>query len=206
MYNDRILRIYTDGGCSGNQHDENLGGWGAVLEFATASKELYGSQRNTTNNRMEMTALLRAFEAIKKEGQTIQVFSDSSYLMDCFRKGWYKGWQRNGWMTSKKTPVENRDLWEALLPYLERHDIRFFRVKGHVNLNSEVTDFGKLYQNFVKWNGPEFTYDDFLYVTERNNRADALVNMGIDELRAEGGPAGEEEDLTDGPAGEEESE
>ena len=88
MRDDRILRIYTDGGCSGNQSDQNLGGWGAILEFGSAKKELYGSERNTTNNRMEMTALLEAFRAIKKDGQTIQVFSDSSYLMDCFRKKW----------------------------------------------------------------------------------------------------------------------
>ena len=183
MRNDNILRIYTDGGCSGNQNDENLGGWGAVLEYAAASKELYGAERNTTNNRMEMTALLRAFEAIKKDGQSIQVFSDSSYLMDCFRKGWYRNWQKNGWMTSGKKPVENQDLWQALLPYLDRHDIRFYRVKGHVNLNSQVTDFDKLYEKFLEWNGPEFSYEDFLYVTEKNNRADALANEGIDSLR-----------------------
>ena len=183
MFNDKILRIYTDGGCAGNQNDENLGGWGAVLEFGSASKELFGCERNTTNNRMEMTALLRAFEAIKKEGQTIQVFSDSSYLMDCFRKGWYKGWQKNGWKTSKKTPVENQDLWQALIPYLDRHEIRFYRVKGHVNLNSQVTDFDALYEKFLEWNGADFSYEDFMYVTEKNNQADALANKGIDSLR-----------------------
>ena len=183
MHNDRILRIYTDGGCAGNQSEENLGGWGAILEYGSASKELYGCERNTTNNRMEMTALLRAFEAIKKEGQTIQVFSDSSYLMDCFRKGWYKGWLANGWKTAGKKPVENQDLWQALLPYLDRHRIRFFRVKGHVNINSEQTDFRKLYEKFLEWNGAEFSYEDFLYVTEKNNRADALANEGIDSLR-----------------------
>ena len=183
MFNDKILRIYTDGGCAGNQNDENLGGWGAVLEFGSASKELFGCERNTTNNRMEMTALLRAFEAIKKEGQTIQVFSDSSYLMDCFRKGWYKGWQKNGWKTSKKTPVENQDLWQALIPYLDQHEIRFYRVKGHVNLNSQVTDFDELYEKFLEWNGADFSYEDFMYVTEKNNQADALANKGIDSLR-----------------------
>lgn len=183
MFNDKILRVYTDGGCAGNQNDENLGGWGAVLEFGSASKELFGCERNTTNNRMEMTALLRAFEAIKKEGQTIQVFSDSSYLMDCFRKGWYKGWQKNGWKTSKKTPVENQDLWQALIPYLDRHEIRFYRVKGHVNLNSQVTDFDELYEKFLEWNGADFSYEDFMYVTEKNNQADALANKGIDSLR-----------------------
>ena len=182
-YNDKILRIYTDGGCAGNQNDENLGGWGAVLEFGSASKELFGAEPDTTNNRMEMTALLEAFRAVKKPNQTIYVFSDSSYLMDCFRKGWYKNWQKNGWKTAKKTPVENRDLWEQLIPYLDQHQISFFRVKGHVNLDNPQTNTEKLFQKFQEWNGPDFSYDDFVHVTEKNNRCDALANQGIDSLR-----------------------
>jgi len=183
MRNDRILRIYTDGGCAGNQNEENLGGWGAVLEYGSASKELFGAEANTTNNRMEMTALLEAFRAIRKDGQTIQVFSDSSYLMDCFRKGWYRGWLTNGWKTAKKTPVENRDLWQELLPYLNRHDIQFYRVKGHVNLDHPSADAEKLFAKFRSWNGEQFTMEDFRYVTEKNNQADALANRGIDSLR-----------------------
>lgn len=183
MKNDRILRIYTDGGCSGNQNDENLGGWGAVMEYGAAVKELYGSERNTTNNRMEMTALLEAFKAIKKERQTIHVFSDSSYLMDCFRKKWYANWQKNGWKTAGKKPVENMDLWKQLIPYTQRHDISFYRVKGHVNLKSSVIDAEKLYQKFKDWNGSEFSFEEFKYITEKNNRADKLANIGIDELR-----------------------
>ena len=185
MRNDKVLRIYTDGGCSGNQSDENLGGWGAILEYGPAVKELYGSEPNTTNNRMEMTALLEAFRAIKKEGQLIQVFSDSSYLMDCFRKKWYENWQKNGWKNAQKKPVENQDLWKELLPYLEQHDIRFYRVKGHVNLQSQSVDFDKLYEKFCEWNGTEFSYEEFEYIIEKNNRADALANIGIDEIREE---------------------
>jgi len=183
MREDKVLRIYTDGGCSGNQNEENLGGWGAILEFGSAVKELYGGEANTTNNRMEMTALLEAFRAIRKPGQSIQVFSDSSYLMNCFRDKWYEKWQQNGWKTSGKKPVENRDLWEGLLPFLNQHNIRFFRVKGHVNLNSVQTDFDKLYEKFCEWNGTEFSFEEFKYITEKNNRADELANIGIDELR-----------------------
>lgn len=84
---------------------------------------------------MEMTGLLQALRAIKKPGQTIEVFCDSSYLMDCFRQKWYERWVKNGWMTSSKKPVENRELWEALLPFLDEHDISFYRVKGHVNVD-----------------------------------------------------------------------
>lgn len=179
------LRIYTDGGCSGNQSDTNIGGWGAILEYGRHQKELYGSEANTTNNRMEMTALLSALNALKKDGQQIEVFSDSSYLMDCFRQGWYKAWQKNGWMTSGKKPVENKDLWEKLLAQTARHSIRFYRVKGHVNLSSKTLKLDPLYEKFKEWNGTAFTLDEFKYITEMNNRADKLANIGIDELREE---------------------
>ena len=172
-----ILRIYTDGGCRGNQSDENIGGWGSVLEYAGHTKELSGGAVNTTNNVMEMTALIEAFKAITKEGQTIEVFSDSSYLMDCFRKKWYVKWQQNGWKTSKKEPVEHREMWEELLSYLDIHDISFYRVKGHVNVD-KVTD--KDYMKFIEWNGHDFSYDDFIHVTEMNNRCDELANIAMD--------------------------
>ena len=172
-----ILKIYTDGACSGNQNSENIGGWGAILEYGSHRKELYGGELNTTNNRMEMMALLRAFEALKLEGQTIWVFSDSSYLMNCFRDKWYEKWLRNGWKTAGKKDVENQDLWKALLPFLEKHDIRFFRVKGHVDPDKKGTDMDKLYRTFLDWNGPGFTKEDFLYVTQMNNRADELANQ-----------------------------
>lgn len=183
MKNDKILRIYTDGGCSGNQSSENIGGWGAILEFAGHRKELRGGELNTTNNRMEMTALLQALLAVKKPDQQIHVYSDSSYLMDCFRKKWYVNWRKNGWKTSQKKPVENRDLWEALLPFLDKHELSFFRVKGHVNLSSPSTNSDKIYEKFLEWNGSEYSFEDFKYVTEMNNRADELANIAMDELR-----------------------
>lgn len=178
-----VLQIHTDGACSGNQYDSNIGGWGAILEYAGHEKELWGGEKNTTNNRMEMTALLSAFRALKKEGLTIMAFSDSSYLMDCFRKKWYVKWQKNGWKTSQKKPVENKDLWEALLPYLKVHDIEFFRVKGHVDLENPSTDVDGRYEKFLKWNGSRFSKEDFIHATEMNNRADALANKGMDRLR-----------------------
>jgi len=183
MIRKKILKIYTDGGCSGNQNEENFGGWGAIMEFGPYLKEMFGSEANTTNNRMEMTALLEAFRAIKKPDQTIYVFSDSAYLMDCFRKKWYLKWLRNGWKTTSKTPVENRDLWEALIPFLQEHDISFFRVKGHVSPDSPAVNMDKLYSTFVEWNGADFSLEDFRHVTEMNNRADALANKGIEKVR-----------------------
>jgi ribonuclease HI len=179
----KILRIYTDGACSGNQNETNIGGWGAVLEYGDVQKELHGGDINTTNNKMELTAVIEALSALKKNNQTIQIFSDSSYVMDCFRKKWYVTWQKNGWMTSKKTPVENRELWERLIELVSAHSVSFYRVKGHVDLDHPNTQINKLYQKFKEWNSSSFTMDDFRYVTKMNNRADELANIGMDAFR-----------------------
>ncbi len=179
----KTINIYTDGACSGNQNAANLGGWGALLEYGEYKKEIFGGEANTTNNRMEMTALIYALRAVNKPGQTIRVFSDSSYLVNCFREKWFEGWVRNGWKTSKKTDVENRDLWEELLMLIRLHHVSFYRVKGHVNLDSPHTDAESLYRKFLEWNGPSFTMEDFVSVTKKNNRADALANKGIDSRK-----------------------
>ncbi len=171
--------LYTDGACSGNQNKENIGGWGALLEYKHHKREIFGGEFNTSNNRMEMTALIKALEAINKANQKIEVYSDSSYLVECFRKKWYLKWQSNGWQSSKKTDVENRDLWERLFVLVQRHQVSFFRVKGHVNLNNKNTNIEKLYKKFLEWNGNNFTKDDFIAITEKNNIADALANKGI---------------------------
>ena len=123
-------------------------------------------------------------KALKRDGLVVEVFSDSSYVMNCFRDKWYVGWQKNGWKNSKKQPVENRELWEELLALVEKHKVSFYRVKGHVSIEkSTEAALEKLYEKFAEWNGARFSYEDFLYVTERNNRADELANMGIDEIR-----------------------
>jgi len=178
------LRIYTDGGCSGNQSSENFGGWGAVLEFGDNMKELHGGEVNTTNNRMELTAVIEAFRALKREGLEIQVFTDSSYVASCFRDRWYVGWEKNGWVNAAKKPVENQELWKELISLVKKHNVRFYRVKGHVNLKSKTTDFKKLYDKFTEWNGESFDFDDFKYITTMNNRVDELANVGIDEMKA----------------------
>lgn len=178
-----ILRIYTDGACSGNQSDENVGGWGAVLEYGEHRKELFGGQVNTTNNRMELTAVIEALKALKSPGQTIQIFTDSSYVANCFREKWYESWEKNRWRNAAKKSVENQELWKELLALVRQHETRFFRVKGHVNLNSKSTNFDALYEKFLQWNGMDFSFEDFKYVTEMNNLADELANRGIDANR-----------------------
>ncbi|MDR0852004.1 MAG: ribonuclease HI [Clostridiales Family XIII bacterium] len=177
------VNIYTDGACSGNQYASNTGGWGGVLEYGKHKKEIHGGEINTTNNRMEMMALIAALSELKRSGQFIRVFSDSSYLMNCFRAKWYEKWQKNGWLNSKKEPVENRDLWEKLLPFLQEHDFRFYLVKGHLPLKGEGTALNTAYAKFKAHNGDGFSYEEFLYVVQMNNRADELANIGITEQK-----------------------
>ena len=179
----KCINIYTDGACSGNQYDENIGGWGAILEYGEHQKELWGGEVNTTNNRMEMTALLEALKSLTQDDLTLKVFSDSSYLIECFTKKWYIKWQMNGWMTSSKTPVENKELWEALLQQINRQkDIQFCRIKGHLNPERK-NEMEKWFKKFIEWNGSHFTREDFEYTTKMNIRADALANLGMEKLK-----------------------
>ena len=180
-----VLKMYTDGACSGNQNDTNAGGWGAILEFGEHRKEIFGSAANTTNNQMELTAVIAAFRALKLENQTVEVYTDSSYVANCFIQKWYVGWEKNNWHNSQKKPVENKELWMELLALTRKHHVTFYRVKGHVNLDSKTTDFNKLYEKFKSTNGNRFTFEDFKYITAMNNRADELANMGVSRVKGE---------------------
>lgn len=121
------VEIFTDGACSGNP---GPGGWGAVLRYGSAEKELLGGAADTTNNRMELSAVIAALSALK-EPCKVTLTSDSKYVIDAVTKGWAKKWQANGWVKSDKKPALNADLWEKLLALLEKHDVRFVWVKGH---------------------------------------------------------------------------
>lgn len=121
------IAIYTDGACSGNP---GPGGWAAVLLYNEKKLDLSGYEEETTNNRMELTAVIRALEALKMPC-SVNLYSDSSYVVNAFNKKWLLSWQRNNWLKSDKKPVENQDLWKALLPLTERHAVRFHLVKGH---------------------------------------------------------------------------
>ena len=123
----KTVTLYTDGACSGNP---GPGGWGAILSYNGATKELSGGEQNTTNNRMELTAVLTAL-AILKEPCVVELYSDSKYVVDAIEKGWLYGWQKKGWIKADKKPVLNVDLWQQLLPLLPRHDVRLHWVKGH---------------------------------------------------------------------------
>ena len=119
--------IYTDGACRGNP---GPGGWGAILVYNGREKELSGGEPQTTNNRMELTAALRALEVLK-EPCRVTLKSDSRYLVDAVTKGWARSWRAKGWMRNAKEPARNPELWEALLQQLEKHEVQFLWVKGH---------------------------------------------------------------------------
>lgn len=182
------IKIFTDGACSGNQSDKNYGGWGAILKLDLHEKEIYGGKADTTNNRMELTGVIEAFSALKKPNLSVDVYTDSAYIANCFKQKWYLGWRRNGWINSSKKPVENRDLWEKLLDLVEQHNVRFIKVKGHINMGATEGTFNKLYRKFLSDNflsDNEFSLDDFKAVVEMNIRADALAVRGANEVKAQ---------------------
>jgi ribonuclease HI len=119
---------YTDGASCGSR---GPGGYGVVVSWKCKTEELSGGEQNTTNLRMEVTAACVALETID-EGHKVSLYSDSSYLVNCMRRGWYKKWRENGWLNHRKEPVANRDLWERLLEATQRHqEVRWRKVKGH---------------------------------------------------------------------------
>ncbi len=123
----KTIEIYTDGACSGNP---GPGGWGAVLRYGAHEKELSGGAAETTNNRMELTGVIEALRALK-EPCTVELYSDSKYVIDAISKGWVYGWQKKGWIKSDKKPALNSDLWETLLALAEKHEVHWNWVKGH---------------------------------------------------------------------------
>ncbi|MBE9558393.1 MAG: ribonuclease HI [Proteobacteria bacterium] len=120
------VEIYTDGACSGNP---GPGGWGALLRWNGTEKELSGGERETTNNRMEMMAAIKALESLKR-AVPVDLYTDSTYVRDGITK-WLPGWKSNGWKTAAKKPVKNQDLWQRLEAALRDHDIKWHWVKGH---------------------------------------------------------------------------
>lgn len=121
------VEIYTDGACSGNP---GRGGWGAVLVYAGHEKELSGGAENTTNNRMELTAVIEALAALREPCE-VTLTSDSKYVIDALTLGWAEGWRARGWKKADKSPALNADLWERLLHLVEMHKMTYVWVKGH---------------------------------------------------------------------------
>ncbi len=121
------VEIFTDGACSGNP---GPGGYGVILRYKGSVKELSGGERETTNNRMELTAVITGLSALKEPCE-VELYSDSKYIIDAVTKGWAKKWQANGWVKGDKKKALNSDLWEKLLALLDMHKVDFIWVKGH---------------------------------------------------------------------------
>jgi ribonuclease HI len=124
--NERVVEIYSDGACRGNP---GPGGWGVLLRSNGAEKELYGGETNTTNNRMELMAAIRALEALKRPSQ-VKLYTDSIYVMKGITT-WILDWKRKGWRTAEKKPVKNEDLWRRLDELAAKHEIEWHWVRGH---------------------------------------------------------------------------
>lgn len=152
-----VINIYADGGCRGNGKVDNIGGYGVVLEMGDNKKEIKKAHYDVTNNIMELTSCIEGLKALKRTDIPVRLYSDSRYVTNAINEKWYKNWRLNGWKTSNKEPVKNKELWEQLLKLKESFkDITFVWVKGHKN-------------------------------NEGNNRADELANEAMDELLAKEG-------------------
>ena len=125
----KTITLYTDGACSGNP---GPGGWGVILEYEGHHKELSGGEDNTTNNRMELSAVIRGLEALK-ESCVVELYSDSKYVINALEKGWAWGWKKKGWTKADKKPALNPDLWEILLALTQKHELHYHWVKGHAD-------------------------------------------------------------------------
>ena len=123
------VTIYTDGACSGNP---GPGGWAAVLMYQDNKKEISGGKEETTNNVMELTAVIEGLKMLKFPCK-VKLYSDSAYVVNAFQQKWIYGWMKKGWMNAKKEPVKNKELWQELYDLTKTHDVEFIKVKGHAD-------------------------------------------------------------------------
>lgn len=134
------IKVYTDGSCRGNGGINARGGWGFVIfdEEGNFLKEGSGASFNTTNNKMEMTAVIEAInwieENLEKDTNFYEIYTDSAYIHNCMTQRWYINWRNNNWKNSKKEPVKNRELWEQIIPYFTKINFTFRKVKGHAGI------------------------------------------------------------------------
>ena len=160
----KTFKIYTDGSTKGNGKNFSFGGWAYAIynEDGKLVSSNSGAEHQTTNNRMELTAIINAIKEIESydlsEIAMIEIYTDSAYIHNCYKDRWYINWKKNGWVNSKKEPVKNKDLWEILIPYFDKDMFLFGKVKGHANSkeNNYVDELAvaastKIQQEFKVW-------------------------------------------------------
>ncbi len=155
----KVVEIYTDGACSGNP---GAGGWAAVLLYKNHQKEISGAEESTTNNRMELTAIIKGLQMLK-EPCIVTVYSDSAYSVEPFLQNWIEGWVMRGWRTAGKDDVKNVDLWKELLSLMQIHEVSFVKVKGHSDneLNNRCDKLAvKAYKDLQKTLPPVISLPD----------------------------------------------
>ena len=141
---DKVI-IYTDGACSGNP---GPGGWGSILMMGENRKEISGGKKDTTNNVMELTAVIEALKLLKRPCK-VDLYSDSAYVVNAFLQNWILGWIKNGWKNSSKKEVKNKELWQELFSLTKIHDVTFHKVKGHAD-NEYNNRCDELARNAIK--------------------------------------------------------
>lgn len=137
--------MYTDGACSGNP---GPGGWGTILMYDTIKKEISGGNLDTTNNIMEMTAVIEGLKLLKYSC-IVKIYSDSAYVVNAFNQGWIYNWQKNNWKTADKKDVKNKELWQELYNFTKMHEVTFIKVKGHAD-NEYNNRCDELARNAIK--------------------------------------------------------
>lgn len=126
----KSIEIYTDGACRGNGRENTIGAFGILFMYNGVKKEVKQAFRNTTNNIMELTAVIQALSMLK-EPCSVKLYSDSAYVVNAVNQKWLDNWQKNGWKSASKEPVKNKELWQKLIELLKQHDVKFIKVKGH---------------------------------------------------------------------------
>lgn len=170
----RTVELFTDGACKDNQSKENLGGYGGVLHYRGHEKEYAGATINSTNNIMELTAVIEGLKAIHDKNVRVEVYTDSAYIVNTFKEKWYEDWIRRGWKTSSKKAVENRGLWEELLALVDQFtEVVFYKIKGH--LLPSAKDFDKWYNKFCL-EEKKVSLEAFKRYLSYNYRADELAS------------------------------
>lgn len=139
------VTIYTDGACSGNP---GPGGWGSILMYKENKKEISGGKKDTTNNVMELTAVIEGLKLLKFPCK-VKLYSDSAYVVNAFNQKWIYGWLKNGWKNSSKEPVKNKELWQELYDLTKLHEVEFIKVKGHAD-NEYNNRCDELARNAIK--------------------------------------------------------
>ncbi len=179
----RIIYVYTDGACQGNQVESNSGGYAAFLKCGKYEKTISGGEKNTTNNIMEMKAVIEGLALIKDKSYRVVVLSDSAYVVNCMNDKWYVKWQARNWMITAGVPVKNKELWQRMLELVESFsDISFIKIKGHLDRKSEA-EKKKWYDKLDESVKKEMSFDDYLIHIDRNVVVDGLASAEAEKLK-----------------------